>query len=164
MIPIRPTAVAANDDMGVMVWVLGESRAVPVNYKALELNQALINWLNGARNYNQVVIAAANEAGGQGFVRERAGPSEDYDDVVVFDSKRRLGGAPNERRRVDRIGLLERSSCASAGGMAIARARALLPPSRHDVVPGLPRVLPRSIGHSTRKRSSKLSREKSSSR
>mgnify|MGYP001818609921 FL=1 len=30
MIPIRPTAVAANDDMGVMVWVLGESRAVPV--------------------------------------------------------------------------------------------------------------------------------------
>jgi hypothetical protein len=85
MIPIRPTAVAANDDMGVMVWVLGEARAIPVNYKALELNQVLINWLNGARNYNQVVVAAANEAGGQGFVAERAGPSSDYDDVVVFE-------------------------------------------------------------------------------
>jgi len=84
MIPIRPTAVAANDDMGVMVWVLGESRAVPVNYKALELNQALINWLNGGRNYNQVVVAAANEAGGQGFVAERAGPSSDYDNVIIL--------------------------------------------------------------------------------
>jgi hypothetical protein len=85
MIPIRPTAVAANDDMGVMVWVLGESRAVPVNYKALELNQALINWLNGGRNYNQVVVAAANEAGGQGFVSERAGPSSDYDNVIMLE-------------------------------------------------------------------------------
>jgi hypothetical protein len=88
MIPIRPTAVAANDDMGVMVWVLGESRAVPVNYKALELNQALINWLNGGRNYNQVVVAAANQAGGQGFVSERAGPSEDYDNVIILDFER----------------------------------------------------------------------------
>ena len=88
MIPIRPTAVAANDDMGVMVWVLGESRAVPVNYKALELNQVLINWLNGARNYNQVVIAAANQAGGQGFVAERAGPSSDYEDVVLLPFER----------------------------------------------------------------------------
>jgi hypothetical protein len=85
MIPIRPTAVAANDDMGVMVWVLGESRAVPVNYKALELNQVLINWLTGASNYNQVVVAAANEAGGQGFVSERAGPSADYDNVIILD-------------------------------------------------------------------------------
>ena len=88
MIPIRPTAVAANDDMGVMVWVLGESRAVPVNYKGLELNQALINWLNGGQNYNQVVIAAANEAGGQGFVSERAGPSIDYDNVLILDFER----------------------------------------------------------------------------
>ena len=88
MIPIRPTAVAANDDMGVMVWVLGESRAVPVNYKSLELNQALINWLTGGSNYNQVVIAAANEAGGQGFVSERAGPSSDYENVVIFEFER----------------------------------------------------------------------------
>jgi hypothetical protein len=88
MIPIRPTAVAANNDMGVMVWILGESRAVPVNYKALELNQALINWLSGGSNYNQVVVAAANEAGGQGFVAERAGPSSDYDDVVILPFER----------------------------------------------------------------------------
>lgn len=85
MIPIRPTAVAANDDMGVMVWVLGENRAVPVNYLGLELNEALIDWSTAGSNYNQVVIAAANEAGGQGFVTERAGPKEDYDQVVFTE-------------------------------------------------------------------------------
>lgn len=84
MIPIRPTAVAANDDMGVMVWVLGEYRAVPINYKGLELNEALIDWPRAGANYNQVVIAAANEAGGQGFVTERAGPSTDYQNAIVF--------------------------------------------------------------------------------
>ncbi|MGB5350168.1 MAG: DUF2330 domain-containing protein [Polyangiales bacterium] len=88
MIPIRPTAVAANDDMGVMVWVLGESRAVPVNYRSLELNEALIDWLTGGSNYNQVVVAAGNEAGGQGFVTERAGPAGAYENVVVTDFER----------------------------------------------------------------------------
>lgn len=72
MIPIKLTAVAANQDMGVLTWVLGQSRAIPVNYKSLVLNDALIDWLNFAQNYNQVVIAAANEASGQGFVTEYA--------------------------------------------------------------------------------------------
>ncbi|MEM8609646.1 MAG: DUF2330 domain-containing protein [Myxococcota bacterium] len=84
MIPIRPTAVAADDDMGVLVWVLGEHRAVPVNYRTLVLNEALIDWRLSGANYNQVVIAAANEAGGQGFVTERAGASQDYDGVLVL--------------------------------------------------------------------------------
>ncbi|MEM7136164.1 MAG: DUF2330 domain-containing protein [Myxococcota bacterium] len=85
MIPIRPTAVAADDDMGVLVWVLGEHRAVPVNYRSLVLNEALIDWPRAAANYNQVVIAAANEAGGQGFVTERAGVAADYEDAVISE-------------------------------------------------------------------------------
>lgn len=88
MIPIRPTAVAVNDDMGVMVWVLGRARAVPLNYRSLELNEALIDWLRGGTNYNEVVIAAANQAGGQGFVTERAGPSADYEDTIVQEWER----------------------------------------------------------------------------
>jgi MYXO-CTERM domain-containing protein len=74
-IPIKVTAVAANDDMGVLTWVLGKSRAVPQNYLSLELNEARINWFNAASNYNSVVTDAANDAGGQGFVTEFAGPS-----------------------------------------------------------------------------------------
>jgi hypothetical protein len=72
-IPIRPTAVAANADMGVMVFVLGSARAVPANYLALELNEAIIDWLNPGPTYDDVVTLAANEAGGQGFVTEFAG-------------------------------------------------------------------------------------------
>ncbi|HTM45446.1 MAG TPA: DUF2330 domain-containing protein [Polyangiaceae bacterium] len=73
VIPIRPTSVAANPDMGVMVWVLGASRAVPVNYRSLELNDALIDWFYWYSNYNDVVTEAANEAGGHGFVTQYAG-------------------------------------------------------------------------------------------
>jgi MYXO-CTERM domain-containing protein len=82
MIPIKLTAVAANDDMGVMTWVLGEHRAVPTNYKDLVLNEALINWFNAGPTYNNVVIAAANEAGGNGFVTEYAGSTDIFDQVV----------------------------------------------------------------------------------
>jgi len=56
-IPIRPTAVAATDDMGVLVWVLANNRAIPSNYKALELNEALINWFMPNTNYNDVCRA-----------------------------------------------------------------------------------------------------------
>jgi hypothetical protein len=82
MIPIKLTAVAANQDMGVMAWVLSGSRAVPFNYNGLELNEARINWFNAASNYGQVVNEAADEAGGQGFVTEFAGPSSLLDQVV----------------------------------------------------------------------------------
>jgi hypothetical protein len=82
MIPIKLTAVAANQDMGVMTWTLGNARAVPFNYNALELNEARINWFNAASNYGAVVTEAANDAGGQGFVTEFAGPSSGLVDVV----------------------------------------------------------------------------------
>lgn len=86
-IPLRPTAVAATDDMGVMVWVLGESRAIPANYHALELNEALINWINPNANYNAVVTRAANEAGGQGFVTEQAGAAGPFADAIFARSE-----------------------------------------------------------------------------
>ncbi len=84
-IPIRPTAVAANPDMGIKVWVLGDSRAIPQNYLHLELNEARIDWFNPNTTYNDVVIAAADEAGGQGFVTEQAGPAEDFAQAAFAD-------------------------------------------------------------------------------
>jgi hypothetical protein len=82
MIPIRPTAVAANDDMGVLTWILGEHRAVPTNYRSLVLNEAVIDWMNNASNYQQVINLAADEGGGQGFVTELASPSSPLAEVV----------------------------------------------------------------------------------
>ena len=81
-IPLRPTAIATQPDMGIMVWVLGESRAIPANYKSLELNEALINWISPNTNYNDVVTRAANEAQGQGFVTEMAGASAPLGETI----------------------------------------------------------------------------------
>lgn len=72
MIPIRPTAVAANEDMGVLVWILGDVRAIPTSYRDLVLNEAAIDWFNSATSYGELVSRAADEAGGQGFVTEFA--------------------------------------------------------------------------------------------
>ncbi|MCG8554999.1 MAG: DUF2330 domain-containing protein [Proteobacteria bacterium] len=85
-IPIVPTAVAANDNMGIMVWVVGANRAIPANYKALELNEARLNWFNPNSNYNEVVSDAADEANGQGFVTELAAPTSGLDEVVFSPS------------------------------------------------------------------------------
>jgi len=82
MIPIKLTAVAANENMGVMTWLLSDARAVPLNYNALELNEARINWFNASANYNDVVTAAADDAGGQGFVTEFAQASAQLSEVV----------------------------------------------------------------------------------
>lgn len=82
MIPLRPTSVAANPDMGVMTWLLGEGRGVPTNYLSLELNEARLNWFNPASNYNTLVTEAADEAGGQGFVTEYADAASQLSNVV----------------------------------------------------------------------------------
>jgi len=76
MIPIKLTAVAADDDMGVLVWVLGDHRTIPVNYRSLVLNEAAIDWFNPGPSYDNVVNLAADDAGGQGFVTEMAGRTE----------------------------------------------------------------------------------------
>jgi len=99
MIPIRPTAVAANDDMGILVWVLGSGRAIPSNYASLELNEALIDWFNPAMSYNDVVTAAADEAGGRGFVTEMAAPTatRGFSNALYLEQ----GGVQNFRQTAD---------------------------------------------------------------
>ncbi len=80
-IPIRLTAVAAQDDMGVIVWLLGSSRAVPLNYLHVIPNYTRLNWYAGTFNayasYQGLITAAMNEAGGQGFATDYAGTEFD---------------------------------------------------------------------------------------
>lgn len=81
MIPIRPTAMAAADDMGVMVWVLGPHRAIPTNFRHLVIDEARINWFNPGATYDALITQAADEAGGQGFVTEDARRSIELPEV-----------------------------------------------------------------------------------
>jgi hypothetical protein len=75
-IPIRLTGVAATPDMDVFVWVLGQQHAIPENYRHAVINEARVDWLSGGANYKQVVTRAVDEAGGQAFVTDYAGPSD----------------------------------------------------------------------------------------
>ncbi len=86
-IPIIPTAVAAENDVGVIVHVLGETRAIPLNYLHVVVNEAAIDWQNSGDNYADVVSAAADEAGGRAFATDYAGPLTDIftDALAPFD-------------------------------------------------------------------------------
>ena len=76
-VPIVPTSVAANPDMGIIVQLLGDARAVTTNYRHVTINEAAIDWMNGGNNYPDVVSQAVDEAGGQAFVTDFAGPHDD---------------------------------------------------------------------------------------
>lgn len=98
MIPIILTSVAATPEMGVQVWVLGESRAIPRNYRHTILNEQHIDWFNAGANYADVVIAATNEAkDGQAFVTEFAGSTDRMKQVLDWD------GRFGERAQLDQI-------------------------------------------------------------
>lgn len=84
-VPIVPTQVAANNDMGVIVHVLDDNRAIPVNYDHVRINEGAIDWMNFGQNYADVVSAAVDEADkGQGFVTDYAGTSEGIKDQLFI--------------------------------------------------------------------------------
>jgi hypothetical protein len=77
-VPLRLTAIAANPDMPVLVWVLSDKRVAPRGYYEILIDEARIDWLRSGANYfgpTGLVGTAANEAGGNAFVTEFAGPS-----------------------------------------------------------------------------------------
>ncbi len=105
-IPLRPTAVATVPDMGILVWVLGPSRAVPANYRSLELNEALINWISPGPTYDAVVTRAANEAQGQGFVTEMSGSAPELGAFIWSEGEEDLWDELRTQSWTDREGAL----------------------------------------------------------
>lgn len=88
MIPIILTGVAANPNMGVQVWVLGDDRAIPRNYHHTKINDAAIDWLGAAANYAEVVTDAVDEIEGHhSFVTEYAGSSDRMVGRIDFDGR-----------------------------------------------------------------------------
>ncbi len=90
VVPIRLTAVAALEDMGVLVWLLGDARAVPENFLHVTPNYTRLNWFNGTQNayasYQTLITEAMNEAGGQGFATDYAGRFENLLDSISSPS------------------------------------------------------------------------------
>jgi hypothetical protein len=99
-IPIVLTGVAADPDMPVLVWVLGDHRAIPRNFFHTHINDALIDWINNGANYIEVVTDAVDEADGHhSFITEYAGTSNIM--VDVLDPPGRFGDLATLRTITD---------------------------------------------------------------
>lgn len=84
VIPLVLTAVATQPNLRVRTWILGESRAVPTNYDHVWVNDSRVNWAQGGWwanlgngvDYESLIGAAIDEAGGRAFVTDQSGPFE----------------------------------------------------------------------------------------
>ncbi len=77
-VPLRLTAVSARPDMGVVVYVLGETRAVPQLYREATVDHTTLRVdfsQPGGTDYRTVLGNAVDAAGGRAFVTEYAGRS-----------------------------------------------------------------------------------------
>jgi hypothetical protein len=76
-VPIRLTRIAAQEDMDIRAFFLGDARTVPINYRHVLVNPLKIDWPNFAANYKTVISLAVDAfaADGNAFVTEYAGPS-----------------------------------------------------------------------------------------
>jgi hypothetical protein len=78
-VPLRLTAIAANPDMPVLVWVLADKRVVPRGFYEMKLDEARVDWWANGSSYfgpKGLVSQAANDAGGDAFIAEYAGTSK----------------------------------------------------------------------------------------
>ena len=152
MIPIRLTAVATEPDMGVLVWIVAEARAVPENYLHVTPNYARLNWYTGPQNayasYQALITAAMDEvepAGdtgrGQGFATDYAGPLERRIDEGLTPSRERRAALGAELAALDAIG-------DEAAAFFIARAVTETPEPSGRLAE-LQRVLPLPDGRTT---------------
>ena len=106
MIPIVLTSVAADPDMPILVWVLGNSRAIPRNYHHTRINDAELNWLGFADNYLDVINRAVDEASEhQSFVTEYAGTSAIMQNILDYEG--RFGNLDDLRAITDAVNYVE---------------------------------------------------------
>ena len=84
-VPLRLTAIAAEEDMGVRLFALDEERLLPLNFEHVSLNWLrLENW--SMSNYDELVTMAVDEAGGRAFVSEYVGPSSIVETWGLWES------------------------------------------------------------------------------
>ena len=83
-VPLRLTAVAAQLEMGVKVWVLGDQRYGAANVPGVAVNDAdlVFDPWSFQTNYIPLVARAVDAAGGHGFVTELATPTADLARMV----------------------------------------------------------------------------------
>lgn len=79
-VPLKMTALAAEPEMGIVVFVLGEQRYEGANWPNLEVppEDLAYDWRTGRSNWTTAVARVVDRAGGQGWVTDTATSTEDY--------------------------------------------------------------------------------------
>ena len=79
MIPLRLTAVAANPNMAVMVWIYADEQAVPANYahESIDNRELVFFGTFGGNNYRLLMGQKADKHGGQAFITEYAAAAKE---------------------------------------------------------------------------------------
>lgn len=86
-IPIRLTAVAAEPEMGFLVFIFAEERWGPANWSELEIDPATLVWGSHAwpaeTDWLRRVASDADADGGRAWVTEMAGPTDALRDAIM---------------------------------------------------------------------------------
>ncbi|MCC6624583.1 MAG: DUF2330 domain-containing protein [Deltaproteobacteria bacterium] len=86
-VPLRLTSIAANDDMPILVWVLGPGRAIPKNFLHAVVNEQALTFPGGAE-YQAIVSRAIDDASGRAWVTEHAGPTTELAGLLMTSALR----------------------------------------------------------------------------
>ncbi|MEZ4669159.1 MAG: DUF2330 domain-containing protein [Anaerolineae bacterium] len=85
MIPLRLTAVAANPNMNVVTWILGDGQAVSTNYAHPTINDDDLRYSFGSSdgtNYLSLVDQTVDLYNGRAFITEYAMPTRELEQQV----------------------------------------------------------------------------------
>lgn len=79
-VPLKMTALAAEPEMGIIVFVIGDQRYEGANWANLTVpdDYLVYDWMTGRSNWAAAVARVVDEAGGQGWVTDTATSLEDY--------------------------------------------------------------------------------------
>ena len=84
-VPLLLTAIAAEEDMGVVTYALDTERLAPLNYRHVVPNLLrLQSWTAAA--YDEVLSLAVDEASGRAFATDYYGTSANVNDGLVYNS------------------------------------------------------------------------------
>lgn len=128
-VPLRLTRIAAIDDMPIRVFVLGGGRALPADYRHVELNRTRLDWPGFGGNYEELVSMAVDEAGGRAFVTEFAGATSIVDPEAIPTTYDELAAQLETADMLEALEILR-----SAGLFYCSFSQCSY---GHDLVPGL---------------------------
>jgi hypothetical protein len=135
-VPLKLTAVAAVEDMGVRTFFLGTKRVVPKNYKHVVPNPVMFDWMSLGSNYKTVISKSVDSpvANGHAFVTEYAGPTAVVGAATI--SSPQWNASPfTTAAAVDVIKLLRQQGLIQCFGATCNYGHPLLLPILRDYLP-----------------------------